>query len=222
MKKSISFAITVHDEHIELDRLLSGLVNNIWDCDEIVVQGDFGNVTDLVVNVLNKYKSKFDITYIEYPLNKDYSTFKNNLFKYCTKDYIFQIDADEYFLDFMNYINNLHKIIEIYDIDVYAVPRKNVVIGMTQEHINIYNWDVQEIFGESIINYPDYQTRFFKNDGILKFYGNVHEKIDGWSSMGHFPTYTDDDEVDYTYSLIHIKDIERQVAMNKFYSTIAR
>ena len=32
---------------------------------------------------------------VGFPLNKDFASFKNNLKSHCTKDYIFQIDADE-------------------------------------------------------------------------------------------------------------------------------
>jgi glycosyltransferase involved in cell wall biosynthesis len=93
---SISYAITVHNEHEELKRLLNQLFSVLGENDEIVIQADQGKVTDEVISVLFPHKRDKRFVYIEYPLNKDFSAFKNNLFKYCTKDYIFNIDADEY------------------------------------------------------------------------------------------------------------------------------
>ena len=87
---TISFAITVHNEHEELDKLLQQLVKNIRVEDEIVVQMDI-TATEEVKAVVNNYK----LTNYFHPLNKDFATFKNNLKSLCTKDWIFFIDADE-------------------------------------------------------------------------------------------------------------------------------
>ncbi len=89
----ISFCITVCNEHFELDRLLKQLFRYIDNTDQIVVQGDQGNVTDEVISVLSKYKKDERFVYVEYPLNKDFATFKNNALKHCTKDWNFLIDA---------------------------------------------------------------------------------------------------------------------------------
>jgi len=86
---SISYAITAHNEHVELDRLLNQLTEHIRPEDEIVVQMDI-TATEEVKAVVNKYKL---MSYF-HPLNNDFATFKNNLKGLCTKDYIFQIDAD--------------------------------------------------------------------------------------------------------------------------------
>ena len=88
---SISYAITACNEYIELDRLLSQLVLDIRPEDEIVVQMDL-NATDEVAAVVKKY----NLIKYYYSLDKDFASFKNNLSSLCTKDYIFQIDADEY------------------------------------------------------------------------------------------------------------------------------
>ena len=87
---TISFAITVHNEHKELDKLLQQLVKSIREEDEIVVQMDI-TATEEVKAVVNSYK----LTNYFHPLNKDFATFKNNLKSLCTKDWIFFIDADE-------------------------------------------------------------------------------------------------------------------------------
>ena len=69
---NISFAITAHNEHVELDRLLKQLTSNIKSKDEIVVQLDT-TATDEVVSVIEKY----NLIKYYFPLNNDFSTFKN-------------------------------------------------------------------------------------------------------------------------------------------------
>jgi len=205
---SISYAITAHNEHVELDRLLSQLTEHIRPEDEIVVQMDI-TATDEVKAVVNKYKL---MNYF-HPLNNDFATFKNNLKGLCTRDYIFQIDADEYLSDVL--LLNLSDILEANPvIDIYAVPRINTVEGLTQEHIQKWGWKVDE---KGWVNYPDYQVRLCKNIPQFKWVGKVHERIlgdDGFNANVSFlPT-------GYDLELIHPKTIERQEKQNNYYSTI--
>ena len=205
---SISYAITAHNEHVELDRLLSQLTEHIRPEDEIVVQMDI-TATDEVKAVVNKYKL---MNYF-HPLNNDFATFKNNLKGLCTRDYIFQIDADEYLSDVL--LLNLSEILEANPvIDIYAVPRINTVEGLTQEHIQKWGWKLDE---KGWVNYPDYQVRLCKNIPQFKWVGKVHERIlgdDGFNANVSFlPT-------GYDLELIHPKTIERQEKQNNYYSTI--
>jgi glycosyltransferase involved in cell wall biosynthesis len=205
---TISYAITAHNEHVELDRLLSQLTEHIRPEDEIVVQMDI-TATDEVKAVVNKYKL---MNYF-HPLNNDFATFKNNLKGLCTKDYIFQIDADEYLSDVL--LLNLSDILEANPvIDIYAVPRINTVEGLTQEHIQKWGWKLDE---KGWVNYPDYQVRLCKNIPQFKWVGKVHERIlgdDGFNANVSFlPT-------GYDLELIHPKTIERQEKQNNYYNTI--
>lgn len=200
--KQISYAITAHNEHEELDRLLSQLDRNIQDTDEVVIQVDT-NVTDEVLNVISKYLA---FTLIQFPLNNDFASFKNNLIKHCHGDYIFQIDADEYLSnELMEHINF---IIDNNDIDLYLVPRINTVEGLTQEHINKWRWGVN---ASGWVNYPDYQTRIWKNTPDIKWVNKVHERIVGFASSAPLP---------HGYDLIHPKTIERQEKQNAYYNTL--
>ena len=90
---TLSYAITVCNEHEELNRLLYFLIKNVREGDEIIVQHDEENTTLEVFHVLNKYADRVKV--IEYPLNGHFANFKNNLTKNCEGDYIYQIDADE-------------------------------------------------------------------------------------------------------------------------------
>jgi glycosyltransferase involved in cell wall biosynthesis len=202
---TISFAITVHNEHEELDKLLQQLVKNIREEDEIVVQMDI-TATDEVKAVVNNYK----LTNYFHPLNKDFATFKNNLKSLCTKDWIFFIDADET----LNYYfsKNIHEFLELNKgiVDLIAVPRVNKVNGLTQAHIDKWRWFVDD---NGWINWPDYQTRICANKPEIQWINKVHERLTGFKTSAQLPALEE-------WSLTHIKDIDRQEKQNKFYETI--
>jgi glycosyltransferase involved in cell wall biosynthesis len=196
---TISYAIAACNEHRELSFLLELLHNNICQEDEIVVQLD-SNATQEVKDIAKDY--------IEYPLNKDFASFKNNLSKHCTKDYIFQIDADEY--PHPHLIANLAQIVEYnQSIDVFLVPRINTVSGLTQDHIRQWGWRVED----NRVNFPDYQWRIWKNNSNIKWINKVHEKLDGFKEFSLLPQSEE-------YCLFHPKDIVRQEKQNQFYNTI--
>lgn len=203
----VSFAICVHNEHEEIDRLLEQLTKYKKDTDEIVVQCDQGNTTGNVYKVLDKYKEQIRV--IEFPLNRDFASFKNNLKAHCTGNYMFQIDADEipdsYLIDTVHYFLR-----ENPEIDVFWVPRINTVDGITPEHIKKWGW-VKDI--QDRINFPDYQCRILKNIPNIQWENKVHEILKGHSSQTQLPA---NDE----FCLLHPKTIGRQEYQNKFYDTI--
>jgi glycosyltransferase involved in cell wall biosynthesis len=209
---TISYAITAVNEHIELERLLDQLNNNIRPEDEIVVQLD-NTATPEVKKIAEKYNvgTPYEYHRIIFALNKDFATFKNNLKNHCTRDFIFFIDADEYLGEEL--INNLPEILELNPThDIFLIPRVNTVEGITHEHIVKWGWDVND---RGWINYPDYQTRLCKNRKDIQWFGKVHERLQSNESLlGEvFPTY-------YGLDLIHPKTIDRQEKQNNFYNTI--
>jgi glycosyltransferase involved in cell wall biosynthesis len=199
---SISYAITACNEHVELDRLLGQLLSSIRDEDEIIVQMDI-TATDEVKAVVNKYKL---MNYF-HPLNKDFATFKNNLKSLCTKDYIFQIDADEYLSEEL--LTYLPAILEDnHSVEMFSIPRINTVDGLTEQHIRQWGWRVDE---KGWVNYPDYQNRILKNKPEIHWVNKVHEKIIGAMIITEIPPGLD---------LIHPKTIDRQEKQNNYYNTI--
>lgn len=200
---TISFAITAHNEHSELNRLLKQLENNINNNDEVIIQLD-STSTDKVRDVISKY----DFQSIEFSLNKDFASFKNNIMNYCSKDWIFFIDADEYLSD--DLMDNIHEILDVNKnlVDVIAVPRINTVEGLTRAHIDKWRWFVDE---KGHINYPDYQTRICANKTEIKWINKVHERLSGWKTIANLPS---------GYDLVHPKTIDRQEKQNKFYEQI--
>ena len=200
---TVSYAVTACNEHEELERLLLLLDLHIQEEDEIVVQLDT-SATDEVKKVLEN----FAIKVIEFPLNNDFASFKNNLSKHCDRDYIFQIDADEF--PQVELLLNLPSILENnFDTDVFLVPRINTVEGLTPEHIQKWGWRVEN----GRVNFPDYQWRIWKNNGNITWKNKVHEVLQGYNSLTDFPPL---DEL----CLIHPKTIVRQEKQNEYYNTI--
>jgi len=207
---TISYAIPVCNEWKEIKYLMDYLFKHKREQDEIVVQCDKGNTTSEVYGVLKHY-SEFNMPYklVEFPLNGDFASFKNNLKNSCSGDYIFQIDADEYPDDYL--MDTIESMIKMNDkVDIFWVPRINKVNGLTKEHIEKWRWNVDN---KNRVNFPDYQCRVFKNIKRIKWKNKVHEQLVGYKTQAHFPA---NDE----FCLIHIKDIERQEKQNKFYETL--
>ena len=119
------------------------------------------------------------------------------------------MDADEY-LD-PNLIVNLEDILENnIDKDLIVVPRINTVEGLTEEHIQKWGWRVDE---KGWVNFPDVQTRIYKNKETIGWAGKVHERIGGFESYTAFPS-------DEMYCIKHPKTIQRQEKQNNYYETL--
>jgi glycosyltransferase involved in cell wall biosynthesis len=137
-----------------------------------------------------------------------FADWKNLLTANCTGDFIFQIDADEYLPG--EFIDLLHQILEANpEVDLYYVPRINTVSGLTEEHIQKWGWRVQN----GRVNWPDYQSRIYRNSPEIKWRNAVHEVIEGHK---HFTVLPAVDEL----ALIHPKTIEKQEKQNNFYNTL--
>lgn len=209
---SISFAITAYNEHEELQVLLSQLEQIAKSDDEIVIQLDSKatpEVLSLVDQFINK-DFKFTVKKCVFDLNNHFADFKNNLKSYCTKDWVFQIDADETLSETFSRV--IHEVLDANDgIDLIAVPRVNIVKGLEQNDIIQWHWQVNS---QGWVNWPDPQHRIFRNKPEVKWVNKVHEVIVGWKTYAELPSEDD------SYALYHIKDIDRQRKQNEFYSKI--
>jgi len=203
----ISYAITVCNEIKEIKQLVSFLLKHKRKQDEIVVLMDENGtqeINDFLLDSVGKIKIA------KFLFNKNFSEFKNHLNSLCSGDYIFNIDADE--IPSETLVKNLSQILELNpDIIAYAVPRVNTVEGLTQEHIQKWGWNVNE---KGWINYPDYQSRIYKNDPEIFWERKVHERLNTWEDTQPLPMETED------WVLYHPKTIERQEKQNALYNTI--
>lgn len=205
----ISYAITVCNELKEITELTNFLQGRIEKEDEIIIQYDTNGVTKEVLDFLTIFGEINQQTKIvSFPLNKDFATFKNNLKKNCSGDYIFQIDADEIPSEYL--MQNLKTILTNNNVDIVFVPRVNTVNGLTEAHIQGWGWRVNE---KGWVNFPDYQTRIYKNTKEVQWFGKVHERISGYNTFSNFPA-------EEKFSLYHHKQIEKQEKQNNFYNNI--
>ena len=210
MTPLISFAITTHNEGEYIRDLFDQLVPHCEQTgDEIVVVDD--NSTDpFTLNLLYDYADRNIIQLYSHELNHDFGAHKNFLNSKCNGKYIFQVDADEKFNQ--NLLTYLHDIIDNNDIDLYMIPRVNIVNGLTEQDIRGWGWRINE---KGWVMFPDYQTRLYKNIPEIKWEGKVHERIVGYKTTAPLP---DEEE----WCLYHIKDIDRQRKQNDYYDTITR
>tara|TARA_R110002167_G_scaffold351832_2_gene564491 strand:- start:1089 stop:1709 length:621 start_codon:yes stop_codon:yes gene_type:complete len=204
----ISYAVTVNGEIDEIQRLLTFLIENKRPQDEIIVQQDNTELHGDVYTYLISQKIKDNIKYIQYPLNNDFSEFKNNLTEACSGDYIFQIDADE--VPNKTLINHLPEVLELNDVEVLRVSRVNTVEGLTKEHIDKWGWIISD---NGKVNWPDPQWRIYKNDPKIRWKNKVHEVLDGYTTKADLP-YLEE------WALYHPKTIDRQVKQNELYSKL--
>lgn len=208
MTPTITYAITACNEYDELKRLIAQLEAHIGLDDEIIIQIDTSATKEIRGLLVNEFlNGTQNRTVIEFPLQKDFSTFKNNIKKFAKKDYIIYIDADEYLNE--DLIEHLPLILEMNpEVDLYYIPRWNTVQGLTKEHIAKWGWNVDE---QNRINWPDLQGRICKNIPDIQWIGKVHERLIGHKGVSRLPDQ---------FYLIHPKTIERQEKQNKLYETI--
>lgn len=130
----------------------------------------------------------------------------------CKCDYIFQIDADEYPTDTLLF--NLPELIELNPtVDLFRIPRVNLVRGLTPAHASKWGWQVYQLDGYPgipVVNRDDHQGRLYRNDPNIRWAGAVHERIVGAKVVSTIP-------FDPDFALIHDKDISKQEKQNAFY-----
>ena len=206
----ISYGITVHKEHEELNQLLDLLVNETDTDDEIVIvqDGDDKKVEEVISKWMNETLDWKGINWHTHKRSGDFAKHKNFVIEKCEGDYIFHIDADEYPNTIL--IKQLKQILEINPVDLIWVPRVNTVDGITQAHLNTWGWKQTE---QGWINYPDYQSRIFKNRDDIRWRRPVHEQITGCKTYSHLPPQEE-------LSLYHPKTIYKQEQQNQLYTAI--
>ena len=205
----LSYAITACNEVEETIRLVNQLLNYKEENSEIVVLLDTPKAPIELIEYLELQANADHITLIESEFDNDFAQWKNLLNSQCKGEWIFQCDADEFFD--ANLIINMESLLDANtDKDLILVPRINTVEGLTEEHIKKWGWNVNE---KEYINWPDFQTRIYKNSDKIGWSGKVHERIVGFESYTNFPA----DEI---YCIKHPKTIDRQEKQNSYYSTL--
>lgn len=201
----LSFLITSHNETDSLDKLLSTLVQFKTELHEIILLDDYSDNDD-TKKIIEKYKS--DIKFYQKKLDRNYGAHKNYGISLCKGKWIFQIDADERPTDL--FLQNINEILESNDSnEAIWIPRLNYFHGVTQNDIMTWGWN----FNDGMINFPDYQSRLYKNLPYIRYERRLHEKVEGYKSYVFMPAQKD-------FALIHEKTIERQRETNIKYNQI--
>jgi len=207
---SISYAITVKDELLEIQKLISFLLEHKRKQDEIVVVYDSNKGKLSVEEYLraqNVEKTKF--RWYPFYFEGNFSDLKNELTSHCNGDFVVNIDADE--IPHINLMKNLPDLLESNQgVDVIRVPRVNTVEGITEEHIKKWGWSMNE---KGWINFPDTQMRIYRKDPNIKWMYKVHEVLTGYKTHGMLP-------LEEEYSFYHPKTIERQEKQNIYYNSL--
>ena len=204
----ISYAITVCNEFVEIQRLVNFLIEHKHPKDEIIVLYDELNGDIEVENYLRSHSVNGEFNWHKGKFEGHFANWKNKLTSLCNGEYIFQIDADEMVSKYM--IENVGMVLQYNNVDVLKVPRINTVTGLTQEHINKWRWGVNK---QGWVNFPDFQWRIYKNNGEIKWINKVHEVLDGYKTMSYLPT-------EEPWCLQHPKTIKRQEKQNEYYNTL--
>ena len=204
----LSYSILTHNETESLLDLINFIMDHKDEEDEIVILDDYSD-NERTKEILDSAVSIYEIKFEQRHLHKDYAGQKNHLTRMCDGDYIVNIDADE--LPNLNLMKSIKPILEANPtIDLYWVPRVNTVDGLTQEHINKWNWRVDE---KGWVNFPDYQGRIWRNRSNIRWKNPVHEVLEGYKEYSMLPA-------EEQFCFYHPKTIERQEKQNLFYEQI--
>ena len=205
----ISYAITVCNEAVEIQRLVSFLLENKRYEDEIVILFDSKNGSNTVEEYLRSHSINGEFIWHKKDFDGHFADWKNYLTSLCNGDWIFQIDADE--IPHQTLIEYLPEIIlSNPNNEVIRVPRVNTVFGLTEEYVRQWGGRINE---EGWVNWPDFQWRIYKNHPKIQWKNKVHEVLEGYEIWSNLQETEE-------FSLYHPKDIERQVKQNNYYNTL--
>jgi len=201
----LSYLVTSHNETTSLDKLLNKLVKSKKENHEIVLLDDYSD-NEETLNIINKYKDK--VNFYQKKLDRDYGAHKNYGISLCKGKWIFQIDADEYPTDML--LENVDEILESNNNnEAIWLPRLNYFQGVTQQDIMTWGWQLHD----GMINFPDYQSRLYKNLSHIRYERRLHEKVEGYKSYVFIPAQKD-------IALVHEKSIEKQRQTNIKYNQL--
>ena len=205
----ITYAVTVCNEFIEIQRLVHHLLKNKRVQDDVVILYDSKNGNPDIETFLRSHSVNGEFMWHKSEFEGHFANWKNKLTSYCTGDYIFQIDADE--IPTKTLLEYLPDIIEGNPtVDMLLVPRINTVEGLTDNHIQQWGWYVNS---NRWVNFPDYQWRIWQNKPEIKWKNKVHEVLEGYKIMSTLPAEEE-------YCLHHPKTIDKQEKQNTYYDTL--
>lgn len=147
MKSSV-IIITKNEE-----KMIKDCLESVKWADEIIIV-DSGS-KDKTLEIARKYTNKI------YTYKKgSFSDWRNFGLEKAKGEWVLYIDADERITPALR-TEIKYKILNIKNINAYAIPRRNVLLG---KEIRYGGW------------FPDYVKRLFRRDKLLKWKGRLHEE----------------------------------------------
>ena len=205
----ISYAITVCNEFVEIQKLIPFLLEHKRHEDAIVVLYDYKNGSKSIEQFLRAKSINGEFSWHRGEFNGHFANWKNKLTSMCSGDWIFQIDADEIpHIDLITFLPEI--ILSNPENEVIRVPRVNTVYGLTEEYSRKWRWNVND---KGWVNWPDFQWRIWKNHPRIEWVNKVHEVLEGYN------VYADLNQEE-RFALYHPKDIERQIKQNNYYESL--
>jgi hypothetical protein len=209
----IAYCITVYNELKEISRLLPILSLAKETDDEIIVLHTYSDENEKLTQhyieiekICKLYASKYDNFYFQ----RNFADLKNYMNSKVSshQKYIINFDADE--IMEINMLKALKNFLLQTDVDLFFIPRVNIVTDITDEDIKKWNWRLNE---NGWINWPDYQPRIYKNLSQIRWVGKVHEHLEGHNSQAAI-------QQDGTIFIYHEKTIDKQRQQNLLYEKI--
>jgi hypothetical protein len=205
----ISYAITVCDEAVEVQRLISFLLEFKRAEDEIIVLFDESRNSIAVEDYLRSHSINGEFSWHKGKFEGHFADWKNKLNSLCSGEYIFQIDADE--VPHSSLIESLPFILEHNESDIILVPRVNTLYPKVDEnYVKKWGWKMNE---KGWIQWPDHQWRIYKNTPEIKWKNKLHEILEGYKNYANLPEMEE-------YALYHPKTVEKQEKQNSYYNNL--
>jgi hypothetical protein len=168
MKMKLSFAITVCNEEIELQKLVTFLLKHKELQDEIVITYDSKNGSKGVEEYLRSHSVNGEFNWHPFEFEGNFSDLKNHTKSMCSGDYIVHLDADEKISKTL--MNQLPDILEMNDVDLIYLPRINTVDGITQHHVDKWGWKVTapfELYNEKVMDTESEEYKLLKKMDLI-------------------------------------------------------
>jgi len=199
----LSYLITCHNETTSLEKLLTKLVQHKNHKHEIVLLDDYSD-NPKTLEIIQTFKDK--VNFQQHKLERNYGAHKNYGIGLCKGEWVFQLDGDEVPTDTL--IENIDAILESNNNnEVIWLPRLNYFIGVTDEDVKMWGWRLYD----GMINFPDYQSRIYRNLPHIRYERRLHEKVEGFKTYVFIPPQKD-------IAIIHEKTIEKQRQTNINYN----
>jgi len=207
----ITYAITVCNEEKSFKKLYETLRLNKQEQDNILVLVDLNKCpvgSDFHEFLLDLHKARY-IKLISDNFQGNFADWKNKLVDHpLVGDFCIFLDADELLPPQL--IDDLPEIIELNpQVNILGFARQNFVKGITPEYIQKWGWRIDD---QQRLNYPDVQLRGLRTGKGIRWYGQVHETLKGEGVTTVLP-------LEPQYSILHSKDLDRQIKQNNSYET---